>query len=379
LQRIPAGQAEIVCEESCPEERRRKLDLHHPIHRLKLGKVRWPFLRGDRLNVPIRYLAFPWMVTAGMARIASFRPDCILTVLYSERWVASGYALSKLSGLPWVLYVHDLFLEQAEHRGGVEAALARWLEPRALKGPTVIALSKAISDRYRRKYGIDAPVVRQIATRARASFVPRARAASDSVTVGFAGAIYDNNRELMTQLAEATKADARIHLKLWTDAQPPVLQSLGLVGERVTVQFERDYDSLIAQLGKCDLLYMPLSFADTPSLPRALLEDALPSKAIDYLVAGPPLLVHCPADYELGRFFAERGAAHLLTSDAPGALSGWLSAWLAGRASAIPEAAVMSALREFDPEGNWRRFWGLLEQAASRAEAPASVERRGAD
>ena len=113
---------------------------------------------------------------------------------------------------------------------------------------------------------------------------------------------------------------------------------MGIAGEGVEIGFEADYDRLLQRLSECDLLYLPLAFEDTGSLTTDALQYSFPTKSLDYLLAGPPILVHCPAEFELSRFFRERECAHVLNDGghwAAGGLAGVLGEGL----NAQPDAA----------------------------------------
>ena len=174
--------------------------------------------------------------------------------------------------------------------------------------PRVMVLHPYLADHYRQRYGIEATVLRQVVRR---DLRPKHSHVRDSAVrvIGFAGAIYDNNATQLHDLAAAVNANARLRLKIWTDATPERLRSLGIAGERVEVGFESDHTRLIERLADCDLLYLPLAFADSGDLTTNALQYAFPTKGLDYLVAGPPILVHCPAQYELSRFFKQHGSA----------------------------------------------------------------------
>ena len=364
LRKIPDGRAEIVCEGNRPVATRRNINLRHPITRLQFHRRVWPFRRGYRIQRFVRYAGALLLVLYGLWRVLRFRPDCLFTIYFNDLWILSSYCLSKLTGLPLILYVHDPYLEAAEHRGGAMARLARWLEPRSLRHGHVLVLYDSLRRHYAERYGIDALVVRHIVTHTRRRYTFRPLVGR-VVTIGFAGGIYDNNRLLLQQLAEACKQDHRIYLRIWTNAAPSVLEEVGLGGDRITINFESDYDRLLDGLSKCDLLYLPLAFADTPALPADSLRYVLPTKAVDYLLAGPPILVHCPAEYETSRFFAEYRASYQLNSDVPNALSNWLSDWMEGKYDPIEEECVRRALDAFSPEQNIDRLGEFIRQVCS--------------
>ena len=61
----------------------------------------------------------------------------------------------------------------------------------------------------------------------------------------------------------------------------------------------------LATLLNQHILTVALNWPDESSLPEDELATAFPTKVIEYLAAGRPILVHCPENYFLARFFRE--------------------------------------------------------------------------
>lgn len=365
LKRIPPGSAEIVCEYTPGRVHARQDEIPHAVSETRVLHVFWPFRRGWLPRRVSRILAFPLLVMYGLWRIWRYRPDCILTLYFDSLWILSSYLLSKLTGTPVVYYVHDPYLEYASFRGGFNARLAAWLEPRSLRHATVLVLYDSLRKHYHQRYGIEATVVRHLAGRtAEVAGDDGATAAGAKRVIGFAGAIYDNNRRLLKQLIAECGADDRFEIRIWSNAAPDVLEEIGANRPGVTVSFESVYDRLLEALGKCDLMYLPLAFGNTPTLPEDSLRYVLPTKAVDYLLVGKPILVHCPSDFEMATFFEKFRAGHCLTDDAEGSLHGWLSRWQAGEIPAIAAADRRQALDQFCADRNSAVLFDRLREVA---------------
>jgi len=61
----------------------------------------------------------------------------------------------------------------------------------------------------------------------------------------------------------------------------------------------------LATLLNQHILTVALNWPDESSLPEDELATAFPTKVIEYLAADRPILVHCPENYFLARFFRE--------------------------------------------------------------------------
>jgi hypothetical protein len=367
LKHAPPDKIEVVCEYRPADERVRELSLPYAVRRYQGFRFLWPFARGFRARQWAMMLTFPWMLIYGLYRILRFRPQCIVTIYASAQWILSSYLLSRLTGLPLVFYVHDPFIERYAKANRLVRMFSHKLESSALRHATVVALYESLRDRYRGRYGIESAVVRHLSPQvSRSVTVDREPERNTRATIGFAGAIYENNREMMRDLVDVAGRSGNCRLRIWTNAGPDTQAYLGLPREYVSVEFESNYDRLLAKLRACDLLYLPLEFEGNPGLPRDCLDCVLPTKSVDYLVTRRPILVHCPADYETSRFFVDHRCGHVLNVGGADALGEWLGAWRGGAMTDVDPSDVESTLGEFDAEANSRRFFEIVEAAVAK-------------
>lgn len=355
LSRLDAGSAEVICERRLRPEQRRRVSFPHRIRRWPLPRVLWPLRRGDRVRETLRWLTSPLMVPYGLYRVVAFQPDAILTIHRDGLWLLSAYVLSKVSRRPLTIWVHDTYRDTSELRGGVHGALARWIEPRVLRHARVAVLSESLGELYRREYGVESTVIRHLA-----SEPPRPRRERGTRVVGFAGAIYGNNEDSLRRLAAALKRVGGLEMRVFTNADRAKVLDLGFDEDNTKVRFVRDYGELLDELSACDLLYLPLSAQGSADLPPSSLRCALPTKSIDYLLAGAPIVVHAPADFEVSTFFAQRDAAHVLTDDSEDALADLLQRFRRGALPTLNEETRRATLAEFDAEENLRRLLALI-------------------
>ena len=269
-------------------------------------------------------------------------------------WILSSYLLSVLTRIPVIYYVHDPYLEARQHKTGIALKIAKWLEPKSLRHGYVIVLYESLRSHYKTKYGINSTVVRHIVTRERSTPNSTNLKKNDPVTIGFAGMIYGNNSILMKGLGEVCKHMSSVNLRIFTATDSHLIEEIGLYGDRIKIDYFKNYDELLDSLSKCSLLYLPMAFPDEVSLvlPADSLRYVLPTKAIDYLLAGPPILVHCSEDYELSKFFAKHRAGFLLNTNKPEDLKRWIENWVDNGKEAIDEKNIQKALDTFSARKN---------------------------
>jgi len=364
LTHFPDSDAEVLCEHKFHVSQRRNITLRHRVRTIYFPNLLWPFRRGSRVRDLLVYVGLPWLILVGWWRILRFRPTCLVAIYYRIPWIIAAYVLSRTTRVPLIIYVHDTVRENFDGSSGLKKHFVAWLEEKVLRGSTVMVLHPYLADHYRQRYGIHCTILRQIVWR---ELLPDLPEKNDRVplTIGFAGAIYDNNARQLTELAAIVQAAPRLRLKIWTAAPVDRLNEMGIRGERIDVGFENNYERLLQCLAGCDLLYLPLAFDDSGSLTANALQYAFPTKSLDYLLAGPPILVHCPKNYELSRFFSVHACAQVLNEGEPAALQGWIDAWLAGQLAAPDAAARGRAVEVFSPQENRRLFWEVMSEVST--------------
>lgn len=362
------GHAELLCEARPNETRTRNVLSRHPTYTFSFQNTLWPFRRGSRFRSVIALAGFPWLLAIGLWRVAVFRPNCIIGIYYDTRWILAAYLISKLSSIPLIYYVHDAFAENVGGTFSIRRNWLAWIERITLRSARVLVLHSSLAARYHRRHAIRCTVIRRIITK-----VPLGRGrrfpGHEERVIGFAGAIYDNNARELAEICQIVRDEPRLSLRLFTGTSPEQLAKLGIGGERVAISFEQDYDKLLALLANCDLLYLPLSFSDTESLSTDALQFAFPTKGIDYLLTGQPILIHCPPAFELFQFFQTARCAYLLGTNEPEALRVWLKEWLEGKQLPLAEENRSSALNLFSAEHNMYNLSTVLDEVAIRKDA----------
>ena len=361
MEHVPPGRAEIICERGGDAQITKETSVKHPITKIRFHRWVWPIPRGTVIQRVVQYAGIPFMVVYGLWRIARFRPDCLLTIFINDIWILSSYLLSIISRVPVIYYVHDAYRENASSRGVLAQVVARLLEPRAFRHGRVVTLHDKLQSLYFDNYQINSDLLRHPAQHPP---LPRSNKRSvDGVkTVGFAGTIYEMNINELVVLAQTIEANPRLQLKIWSGANAQKLAATGIAGDRTRVIFEPDYGLMLAALSECDLLYLPLAFN---SGRRVLFPGAgfsFLTKAVDYLTAGPPILVHAPNGYAINEFFEAHSCGYLLEKDGAKALDGWLTRWLNGDIPPTPEEARQKAVDLFSPASHEQAFRHILDE-----------------
>jgi hypothetical protein len=298
----------------------------------------------------LKYLSIPLVIAACLRAISRHRVDLIMAVYPDESYLFAAFLAHALSGIRLAYYVHDLYPENRS--ASLCPALARRLHARVIEEASVIfTVNEAQRDFYAARYGMGdkTRVLPFVLTLPPAGSSVSEHRTRGKITIGFGGTVYSNVSECLRVMRRIVLRRSDIAFRFFTPTSRRQLAAYGVWHEGMNREFVPDQATLRTRLGECDLLYLPLSF-DAGELGSAELRTAFPSKAVDYLASGRPIIVHCPPDYHLARFFAERGAALVVDSLDEGALEEAIDL-LAGDADLREKlvAKARAAAAFFDP------------------------------
>ena len=325
----------------------------------------------------------PVLAALLVRRIRRFRPDCLFVVYAQPHWILATWIASRLTGVPLIYHVHDAFLEATARRQ--RSRFGQWLERKTLTTARALALDDHMSEHYELRYGIRCTILRHVVSHEPLPVATHLAATRDDgpndairppreIRIGFAGAIYDSNSRELADLCRLVAGDESLRLSIWTGMSAEDLARLGIGGVRVEIGFEADYDRLLADLRQCDLLYLPLQFYNGTVAVAGAMEFSMPTKSFDYLLSGARILVHCPADFSLSRFFTKFPCAHVLNDPSIAALRQWLDAWRANRVPASDDSVRRRTLAMYTPAENKRILWQVLAEEVARTKT-ANVRR----
>lgn len=380
LRHFSFADAEVLTESNVDQKRRRKITVEHRIRKYRFHTWLWPFARGHRIRTRLARYGLPVLVAQIVLEIFRFRPDCIFAIYAQPHWITATWIASRITGVPLIYHIHDAFLEVDDRRQRSE--IAKWLEKRTLTSARVLALDDTMAEHYERRYGIHCTVLRHIVrhepfpaklqSACHGEVAVNGLPAADGcaipdprrpITIGFAGAIYDSNSRQLAEMCRIVNDDPTLRLKIWTGSP---YDSHSIRGPRVEVAFEADYERLLRHIASCDLLYLPLQFFKGTNMAANAMAFSLPTKSFDYALSGVPMLVHCPEEFALSRFFVRNRCGYVLNDPNTEAVRQWIEAWRVGAIPPLDESDRLKTLGLHSVEENKRVLWQVLAEEADR-------------
>ena len=232
----------------------------------------------------------------------------------NDTFIVGAWLAAKDLGLPLTVYF-DILWEEGTDRWGLarehEAEIVAYADQH-------FAITEAAAEFLSAKHGADFQLMPH-------TFQPDALTAPEAsggdgppYTVHFAGGIYRTmNEDAVQRMAEVVDgAEGRYRLELYGPLKDSDLERWGVTNRHITTGFVSRDEIGAIQRGS-DILYLPQAFEGAP---EEMIRCNFPTKALEYMAAGKPILVHSPAESYLSRAAREHGFGVVVDEPSPEAL-----------------------------------------------------------
>ncbi|NDJ76814.1 MAG: glycosyltransferase family 4 protein [Chloroflexi bacterium] len=264
--------------------------LRYPV----LWSIRW---RGERW---IRRAQLPWLVLFTTWIVLTRRVKAIIAVYPGDIYLLAAYLVARLTGRDLYGYFHNTYLENNQ------TALARWLQPRVFAyAKHTFVMSEGMERLYNQNYPelVCSPLKHTFNDELPPVEDPPLH---DPVRLCFSGTLNQSCADAASRMAQMVQEVDGVALQIFTGTPLPAVEKLGFTGSKVTVGTV-SRDELIDRLRDSDILLLPHGFTSTFAQEEIL--TIFPTKVIEYLISGRPILAHMPPDCFLAEFLRRHDCA----------------------------------------------------------------------
>ncbi len=262
---------------------------------------------------------------AGVIRLAQWPISLLLSIYYYKKhrcksiiaqfpnneFLILGYILSKITGSNFYPFLHNSFADNKARKG-----IKKWIFEKVEKtifsrSSAILTISDGLKEYYDKKYNnrFDIKTIRHSYNEAfgKTEFQQPIR----TKTFALVGSINASNLDATIRLIKAIKESvegAKIYLTSGTPDK--YLAQLGLLenGTELTKRFSRN--ELFDHLHSVDAVLLPHGFEGEIS--EVEYKTIFPTKTIEYLLSGRPILAHCPSDSFINHFLTKHGCAFII-------------------------------------------------------------------
>jgi glycosyltransferase involved in cell wall biosynthesis len=334
-----------------------------PIPALCTTRVAWPLPSDEDLGwrtwvASLRTVVR--MVRAGMRAQTAWPAQHILAVYPHRFSILAGWLLARITGLPLHAYMHDLCQETLITRSRLKRRFWQALDRRVVRhAASIIVPTQDFAQHYQRRGARRVMVLPHVCTAAPESPLPPP---SNKLRVLYAGSVYQAHLDALAAFDRVARTRGDVEVTYLTNANAVLsADRVAWVTRAETQAYVQTADVFLVLLGE-----------QTPYPDE--IRGCFPSKIVEALALGRPILAVVPQDSFVARFVRESGCGVVAQSFAEDAIHAALDA-LHDPAARIPmAAAARSAAAQLSPSTWIQRL--QVHLAGSRELAPVEAPRQ---
>lgn len=262
-----------------------------------------------------RRLMFPLVLLRCIRLVQKFYCKNLLVVFPSEVYLLAGYFTSVFTGVKLFPYFHNTYLE---NQTGVGRLLASWLQARVFaKSAHVFVMSEGMVELYRERYpGLKCSALVHSFNESLPDHLPpeEKRATLEFI---ISGTIWDVCLDATRRFCDAIAQREDSTLTFLSGMSPIFLKDMGLL-RNGTRHETVPHGQVVSRLQQADIVVLPHGF--TGSLAEEEYRTIFPTRTIEYLICGRPILAHAPPNCYLTSFLKKHNCALIVDEPSVSAL-----------------------------------------------------------
>lgn len=221
--------------------------------------------------------------------------------------------------IPFVAYLHDTVLE-ANMGTKVEKAARLLQENIFASAAKIFVMSDGMKALYKNKYNIETfPLRHTYHEKIERPAASDLKIKSKEYRLFWGGAVYNINAWSLSQLSKILPANATLELATNTSVQ--ALERSGFKMDSIEHTFYSNRKEYLNAIKNSDFLILALDPQDKTKVNKDEIGTIFPTKTPEYLASGIPILVLCPKDYFLSKFFKEHDCGYVINSLEPDSIN----------------------------------------------------------
>ena len=220
---------------------------------------------------------------------------------------------SEVCGVKFYAYLHDTLAEGLSHKRYKK--IAKVVQQNIFDtSHKIFVMSEGMKDLYKNKYNVDTiPLLHSFSEDLEEKELNN-YAIEKSIFWG--GSVYAINKETVMRVHAACK-DLDYTLTLSAANTLEKLNNFGFENKNIKILPFLSREDYITTVGNQKALLLSIDWPDESAVHKDELATIFPTKTIEYLISGRPILVHCPEEYFLAKFFKDHKCGIVLTDRDP--------------------------------------------------------------
>jgi glycosyltransferase involved in cell wall biosynthesis len=282
---------------------------HKPVHKI----FNFQYLFNPRLWFFIRLLTINREKRKVIKLIKKEKITHVVGVYPDLDFLEIARSAAEICGVKFYAYLHDTLAEGLSHKRYKN--IAKVVQQKIFDtSHKILVMSEGMKDLYQKKYNIQTtPVLHSFSEQVEEKELDNENV-EDSVFWG--GAIYAINKETVKRVHEACKT-LDYTLTVSAANTQAKLNNLGFENRNLKILPFLSREDYISTVGNQKALLLSIDWPDESQVHPDELGTIFPTKTIEYLISGRPILVHCPEEYFLAKFFKKNKCGLVLTDRDP--------------------------------------------------------------
>jgi glycosyltransferase involved in cell wall biosynthesis len=220
---------------------------------------------------------------------------------------------SEICGVKFYAYLHDTLSEGLSHKRYKN--IAKVVQQNIFDtSQKIFVMSEGMKELYKNKYNVDTiPLLHSFSEDLEEKSINN-YAVRNSIFWG--GSVYAINKETVLRVHAACK-ELDYTLTLSAANTREKLRNLGFENKNLEILPFLSREDYITTVGNQKALLLSIDWPDESAVHKDELATIFPTKTIEYLISGRPILVHCPEEYFLAKFFKDHKCGIVLTDRDP--------------------------------------------------------------
>lgn len=259
-----------------------------------------------------RRLQLPIMFFRAVRLAQKNRCTAVVAVFPNEEYLLVGYLTALFKRIPFIPYFHNTWLE---NRAGLSRKLAEFLQWRVFeRSEHVFLMSQGMVELFQDRYpNLKCSALVHSFNGGLPAFSPPP-APRSPLRITISGSIGEACRDATFRICNAISQTDDVELTFLTGTPRSYLAKLGFL--RNGVHYDTvPMDQVTARLRGSDIVVLPHGF--TGGYSPEEYQTIFPTRTIEYLLCGRPILAHSPSGCFLTRFLKQNDCALVVEEPSP--------------------------------------------------------------
>tara|TARA_Y100000385_G_scaffold253267_1_gene277286 strand:+ start:1157 stop:2302 length:1146 start_codon:yes stop_codon:yes gene_type:complete len=275
------------------------------VHKL----FQFQFLFIPRLWFIIRRLIFKKMRKKVIQIIKEKNITHVVGVYPDLDFLELARSASHSSGVDFYAYLHDTLNEGLAHTSYKN--FSKGIQSKIFEtSHKIFVMSDGMRDLYKEKYKINTiPLLHSFSEK----FEKKSFKTNSEKSIFWGGSIYSVNKETVKRIHQAC-LNMNYTLTLSAANNFKKLSKLGFNNKNIVILPFLSRQEYINKIGNQKALLLSIDWPDESVVHYDELRTIFPTKTVEYLISGRPILVHCPENYFLAKFFKKHKCGIVITT-----------------------------------------------------------------